>query len=163
MRRPLGARSGPPNQNTRTVHSQGAKLWPKELATHAEKAVQATSFGMNWMREIAEQNLDQSKAAMDGFLMIARKALDGVDQQASVICKTSMLFAEQTLSNTFDFAHKLLRMKEPQELVKLQSDFVSRQAQLAGDQTKGVAELNDVTRTTLDGAAEHARRQFEAA
>ena len=89
------------------------------------------------MREIAEQNLDQSKAAMDGFLMIARKALDGVDQQASVICKTSMLFAEQTLSNTFDFAHKLLRMKEPQELVKLQSDFVSRQAQLAGDQTKG--------------------------
>ena len=73
---------------------------------------------------------------MDGFLMIARKTLDGVDQQASVICKSSMLFAEQTLSNTFDFAHKLLRMKEPQELVKLQSDFVSRQAQLAGDQTK---------------------------
>ena len=118
---------------------------------NAEKAVQATSFGMNRMREIAEQNLDQSKAAMDGFLMIARKALDGVDQQASVICKTSMLFAEQTLSNTFDFAHKLLRMKEPQELVKIQSDFVSRQAQLAGDQTKDfgqrVAELNDVTRT----------------
>ena len=76
---------------------------------NAEKAVQATNFGMNWMREIAEQNLDQSKAAMDGFLMIARKALDGVDQQMSVICKTSMLFAEQTLSNTFDFAHKLLR------------------------------------------------------
>ena len=77
---------------------------------NTERAVQATSFGMNWMREIAEQNLDQSKVAMDGFLMIARKALDGVDQQASVICKTSMLFAEQTLSNTFDFAHKLLRM-----------------------------------------------------
>jgi hypothetical protein len=134
---------------------------------NTERAVQATSFGMNWMREIAEQNLDQSKVAMDGFFMIARKALDGIDQQASVICKTSMLFAEQTLSNTFDFAHKLLRMKEPQELVKLQSDFVSRQAQLAGDQTKEfgqrVAELNDMTKTTLDGAAEHVRRRFEAA
>lgn len=54
----------------------------------------------------------------------------GADQQASVICKTSMLFAEQTLSNTFDVADKL---KEPQELVKIQSDFVSRQAQLVGD------------------------------
>ena len=29
---------------------------------NAERAVQATSYGMNWMREIAEQNLNQSKA-----------------------------------------------------------------------------------------------------
>jgi hypothetical protein len=78
-----------------------------------------------------------------------------------------MLFAEQTLSNTFDVADKLVRMKELQELVKIQSDFVSRQAQLVGDQTKEfgqkMAELNDVTKPTLDGAAEHARRRFKAA
>jgi hypothetical protein len=37
-----------------------------------------------------------------------------------------MFAAEETLSNTFDFLHKLVRMKDPQELAQLQSEFVSR-------------------------------------
>jgi len=40
---------------------------------NTEQAMQAT----NWVREIAEQNLNQSKAAVEGFLTIARKALIG--------------------------------------------------------------------------------------
>jgi hypothetical protein len=124
---------------------------------NTERAVQATNYSMNWMREIAEQNLTQSKAASEGFLMITRKAVDGMDHQWSVICKSSMLFAEQTLSNTFDFAYKLARMREPQELAQIQSDFVSRQAQIVGDQTKELGQrvaegVNDVTKTTLEAA-----------
>lgn len=135
---------------------------------NAERALQATNYGMNWMREIAEQNLIQSKAAIEGFLMITRKAVDGMDHQTSVICKSSMLFAEETLSNTFDLAHKLVRMREPQELAQIQSDFVSRQAQIVGDQTKELGQrvaegVNDVAKTTLEGAVESARRRAEAA
>ena len=68
-----------------------------------------------------------------------------------------MLFAEQTLSNTFDLAHKLVRMREPHELAQIQSDFVSRQAQIVGDQTKELGQrvaegVNDVTKTTLEAA-----------
>ncbi len=74
---------------------------------NTERAVQAT----NWMRAIAEQNLNQSKAAFEGLLTIARNAVRGVDQQAAAIREHSMLFAEETLSNTFDFAHKLVRMR----------------------------------------------------
>ena len=122
---------------------------------NTERAFQATNYGMNWMREIAEQNLIESKAAIEGFLTISRKAVDGMDHQASVICKSSMLFAEETLSNTFDLAHKLVRMREPQELAQIQSDFVSRQAQIVGDQTKELGQrvaegVNDVTKTTLE-------------
>jgi hypothetical protein len=78
---------------------------------NTERAVQAT----NWMRAIAEQNLDQSKAAFEGLLTIARNAVRGVDQQAAAIREHSMQFAEETLSNIFDFAHKLVRMREPSE------------------------------------------------
>ena len=135
---------------------------------NTERAFQATNYGMNWMREIAEQNLIESKAAIEGFLTITRKAVDGMDHQASVICKSSMLFAEETLSNTFDLAHKLVRMREPQELAQIQSDFVSRQAQIVGDQTKELGQrvaegVNDVTKTTLEGAVESTRRRAEAA
>ncbi len=52
---------------------------------NTERAVQATNYGMNWMREIAEQNLNQSKAALEGLLMITRKAVDDIDHQASVV------------------------------------------------------------------------------
>jgi hypothetical protein len=103
---------------------------------NTERAVQVTNYGANWMREIAEQNLNQSKAALDGLLQITRTAVDGIDQQASLIRERSMLLTEETLSNSFDFAEKLLRMKDPHELAQLQSEFISRQAQLLGDQTK---------------------------
>ena len=120
-----------------------------------EQAVQTT----DWMRAIAEQNLNQSKAAFESLLAIARN----VDQQAAFI-RDSMLFAEETLENTFDFAHKLVRMKEPQEFAGIQTEFFSRQAQvLAGSGQRIIQDVNDVAKTTLEGAAESSRRRSEAA
>ncbi len=131
---------------------------------NTERAVQAS----NWMRAIAEQNLNQSKAAFEGLLTIARNAVRGADQQASAICEHSMLFAEETLSNTFDFAHKLVRMKEPQEFAQIQTEFVSRQAQVLGDQTKELGQrimegAYDVAKATREAAEESPRRRSEAA
>ena len=126
---------------------------------NTEQAMQAT----NWMRAIAEQNLNQSRAAYEGLLTIARNAVGGVDQQAAFI-RDSMTFAEETLANTFDFAHKLVRMKEPQEIARIQTEFFSRQAQvLAGSGQRILQDVNDVAKTTLEGAAESSRRRSEAA
>jgi hypothetical protein len=124
-----------------------------------EQALQAT----NWMRAIAEQNLNQSKAAFDGLLTIARSAVSGVDQQAAFI-RDSLLFAQETLENTFDFAHELVRMKEPQEFARIQTEFVSRQAQvLAGSGQRIMQDVNDAAKTTLEEAAESSRRLSQAA
>ncbi|SRR6266446_5064180 len=120
-----------------------------------EQAVQTT----DWMRAIAEQNLNQSKAAFESLLTIARNAASGVDQQAAFI-RDSMLFADETLENTFDFAHKLVRMKEPQEFARIQTEFVSRQAR-SGQRI--MQDVNDVAKTTLEGAAASSRRRSEAA
>jgi hypothetical protein len=135
---------------------------------HTERAMQVTNYGMNWMREIAEQNLSQSKVALDGLLMITRKAADGIDHQACALRERSLSLAEETLSNSFDFAQKLMRMKEPHELAQLQSEFVSRHAQMLGDHTKELGQsimqgVNDVAKTTIEGTAESSRRRSEAA
>jgi hypothetical protein len=125
---------------------------PGDFAQHnTERAVQVTNFGMNWMREMAEQNLAQSKAALEGLLMITRKTVDDIDHQASAIRERSMFLAEETLSSTFDFAQKLLRMREPQELAQLQSEFVNRQAQVLGDHTK------ELGQSIMRGASELAK------
>jgi len=94
---------------------------------NTERAVQATNYGMDWLREVAEQNLDRSKASVEALVIATRKAVDALDQQTSVIRGRSMLAAEETLSNTFDFLHKLIvRMKDPQQLAQLHNEFVSR-------------------------------------
>ena len=130
---------------------------------NTERAVQAT----NWVLAIGEQNLNQSKAAFEGLLTIARNAVPSVHRQSSAICEHSIAAAEQTLSNAFDFAHKVIRIKEPQELVQIQSDFVSRQAQVLGEQTKELGQrmmqgAQEIERATETGTAE-SRRRSEAA
>jgi hypothetical protein len=134
---------------------------------NTERTVQVTNYGMDWVREVAEQNLDQSKASAETLVIATRKAVYAFDQQTSAVLGRSMLAAEETLSNTFDFLHKLVRMKDPQELAQLQSEFVSRQAQVLADQTKefgltlmqGTGELAKTTERT----AETIRKLSEAA
>ena len=136
----------------------------KDTINFAQQNAQQAAQATNWMHAITEQNLNQSRAAFEGLLTIARNAVHGFDHQASVICEHSMLFAEETLSNTFDFANKLVRMKEPQEFPQIQTEFVSRQAQvLAGSGQRIIQDVNDVAKTTLEGAAESSRRRSEAA
>jgi len=131
-------------------------------------AQQNTEQATDWIRAIAEQNLDQSRAAFEGLLKVARSAVREVDQQTAAICEHSISLADETLANTFDFAHKLVRMKEPQELIQLQSEFVSRQARLLGDQTKELGQrmvkgVQDTAKATRAAATESSRRQSEAA
>jgi hypothetical protein len=80
-----------------------------------ERAMQAT----NWMRAIAERNLNQTKGTFDGLLAVTPNAVRDLACQTAAICEHSLLLAE-----------------EPQELRQIQSDFISRQVQLPGDQTK---------------------------
>jgi hypothetical protein len=125
-------------------------------------ARQNTEQATDWVRAIAEQNLNQSKAAFEGLLSVARNAVRDVDQQAAVICEHSMSFTEETLSNAFDFAHKLLRMREPQEFAQIQGEFVSRQAQLLGDQTKELGQRScREHKTPRRACARHRRNHHE--
>jgi hypothetical protein len=130
---------------------------------NTERAVQAT----DWMRAVAEQDLNQSKAAFNGLLAMARSAARGFDRQTCAICEHSIAAAEQTLENAFDFAHKVVRIKEPQELIQLQSDFVSRQSQVLGDQAKELGqrmmERVQETQEAIDAGTSEARKRSEAA
>jgi hypothetical protein len=135
---------------------------------HTERAFEATSYGLNWMREMAERNLNQSKAAFEDLLTMTRKAVDDMDHQSAVIREHSMSLMEETLSNTFNFAQKLVHIREPQELAQLQSEFVSRQAQVVGDQTKELAQgiaqgASEAAKIAMREAAESSRRQSAAA
>jgi hypothetical protein len=75
-----------------------------------------------------------------------------------------MSLAERTLSNTLDCGFKMARLREPQEVVQVQTDFLSRQAQAFADQARElnerlVKEAEELTNTFVEAT----RRQSKAA
>ena len=102
----------------------------------AQQMMGAAGFGVNWFRAIADQGLSQSKAVLDGYLAMSKKAFENADLQVTDMNRRSILVAEETLSNAFEFAHKLVSVKEPQQLATLQTEFVSRQAEIFAEQMK---------------------------
>jgi hypothetical protein len=134
---------------------------------NTERAFQAATVGMDWMRDAAEQGLNQSQAVVQTWLTLARKAGDGFNQQASAAHRCSLALAEETFSNMFGLGQTIARVKEPQQLVQAQSDFLSRQAEIFAAHSKELAQNVAKETSELTGAAVRAadatRKRAEAA
>jgi hypothetical protein len=103
---------------------------------NAERAMESANFGLRWAREFAEQTLSQSKVALDGFLKTSNKMAKDFESQSSAIREHATTLTEKALLNSVDFGKKCLRAKEPDELVQLQTEFLSQQTQMFAEQTK---------------------------
>jgi phasin family protein len=134
---------------------------------NAERAKQVANYGMDWMRQLMEESLNQTRAIFDGFLTTARKTADRFDQQAAEVRERSMSMATDTLSNSMDLAHRALKVRQPQDLLQLQTEFVSRQAQVVAENSKMLGET--IARGASDlgkfpsQSLEEASRRSEAA
>ena len=110
------------------------------------------------MRQMAEKSVEQAKKAVDSFMTAAQQAVGAIEErtaaaQASVkdVNRKAMTFAEQNLATSFEFAHKLVQAKDPQEFMRLQSDFVRTQMQTLSQQAKELGE--HATRAAADATA----------
>jgi hypothetical protein len=101
-----------------------------------ERAMQAATFGMTWVRDFTEESFSQGKQALDSFLRVSRKMAEDFENHACAIRAQATALTEQTLTNTMEYGQKLARAKEPQEVAQCQSEFMARQAQAIADQTK---------------------------
>jgi phasin len=103
------------------------------------------------MRQFAEQSVEQAKKAVDGFLTAAQKTAAVLETQANSaqsgvkdVREKVMSLAEQNITNSFEFAQKLVRAKDIQEVIALQQEFLKSQVQAMQEQTKdlGAAAAN---------------------
>jgi len=86
------------------------------------------------MRNVAEQSVVQARQAFDGFMGAAQKAMSKWEDHtaaAQVGAKDAseriMSLAEQNVANSFDFAQRLVRAKDVEEMMRLQTEFVRAQ------------------------------------
>ncbi len=86
------------------------------------------------MRDFAEKSVEQARKAVDSFLSAARRTADTLEGSANTVqtsakdmTRKTLSYAEQNLSAAFDHAQRLVRARDVQEAVQLQSEFVRSQ------------------------------------
>jgi phasin len=99
------------------------------------------------MRAFAEKSVEQAKQAFDGFISATHNAVTAFEGHAETarkgakhVTEKAMNFAEQNVAASFEFAQKLLRAKDVQEVLKLQAEFVRTQMQVLAEQAKELGE-----------------------
>ena len=109
------------------------------------------------MRQFAEQSVEQARKAVDGFLTAAHKTAVTVENQASTAQSGAkdmrdkvMTLAEQNINNSFEFAQKLVRAKDIQEVMALQQEFLKQQMQAMQSQVKDIGAA--ATKAAMDSA-----------
>ena len=109
------------------------------------------------MRTIAEQSVEQARKAVDGFVAAAQKAVSTAEAQASSaqssakdVGQRAMGFAEQNIANSFEFAQKLVRAKDIQEVMALQQEYLQTQMKAMSEQAKDLGSA--ATKAAMDRA-----------
>jgi phasin len=94
------------------------------------------------MRAFAEKSVEQAKSAFDNYMNQATKAMSTVESQTDAatsgardVGRQALGFAEENVAAAFAFAEKLVRARDPQEIMQLQSDFAKETMQKLADQT----------------------------
>jgi phasin len=95
------------------------------------------------MRALAENSVEQAKQAIEGFISAAHRAVSALEGQAETARKgakdvreKAMDFAEQNITGSFDLAQKLVRAKDVQEMLELQSAYIKTQMQVLAEQAR---------------------------
>ncbi len=99
------------------------------------------------MRAFAEKSVEQAKQAFDGYIAAAQRAVSMFDSKAvetqmgtKEIGEKAMRFAGRNMTSSFEFAQNLVRAKDVEELMRLQTEYVKAQMQAFSDQAKELGE-----------------------
>lgn len=109
------------------------------------------------MRDFAERSVDQAKKAFDDFMSVTQQAVENMEESATVVRdETSAAnqkafgFAEEHLNAAFQFAQKLVKAQDLDEMMKLQQDYMKSHMETLGEQAR---DLSDHAKKTAESVA----------
>ena len=91
------------------------------------------------MQAFAEKSMEQARQAFDSFCSATQKAVSTADKQAAGakdVGELALRFAERNIASSFEFAQRLVRAKDSQEVMALHADYVKSQVAAFGDQAR---------------------------
>jgi phasin len=109
--------------------------------------MKSTGFEMpTEMKALAEQSIEAARKAFQGYLNASEKALGmvetstGAGQAARELGRKAMGYAQENVIDSFAFIDKLMRARDIEEVIRLQSEFAQSQAKKLSDQTRVLGE-----------------------
>lgn len=110
------------------------------------------------IRTFAEKSVEQAKKAVDDFISATHKAVEKVESSSAEVQtgaldlnKKVLSLAEENLSVAFEHAQKLIKAKNPQEILALQGEYLKAQAASFGEQ---VRQIGDAAAKTVSSITE---------
>ena len=102
----------------------------------------------NELRDFAERSVDQARRAFEGFLAVAQRATsvagDATNTSRSGAKSVNahvLSCTEQNVNAAFDLAQKLVKAKDPQEALALQSEYMRSQLAALQNQAKELGSI----------------------
>ncbi len=98
------------------------------------------------MKALAEHGIEATRQAFQGYLDAAEKALGtmetatGAQAGAREVSRKAMGFAQENVIDSFAFIDKLMRARDVEEVVRLQTEFARNQAEKLASQTRALGE-----------------------
>ena len=97
----------------------------------------------NDFRDFAERSVEQARKAFEGFLAVAQRtagvagdATNTSQGGAKTFGAHVLAYTEQNVNAAFDLAQKLVKAKDPQEAMVLQSEYLKGQLEALQTQAK---------------------------
>jgi phasin len=108
------------------------------------------------LRTLAEKSVDEARKAFEGFIEAAQATTSNIEGatnklQAGTknVSTKALTFAEENLRAAFDHAEKLVRAKDPEEILNLQFEFARAQMGLLQEQIKELG--GEIRKAALPG------------
>ena len=106
------------------------------------------------MRKMTEQTLEQVRAAIHSYLQFFPRAVPGGVMGGSELTNKVLGYAERNVTSAFEFAQRLVQVRDIPGLMSLQAEFIQAQMQAMTEQAKDLAEpatkaLTEVANTTI--------------
>jgi hypothetical protein len=102
----------------------------------------------------AKQTMEQAKSAVDTYFDYLRKAISSTPSGGTEFGEKLKSYAEANLATTHEFVRQLSQVKDFNEMVRIQAEFMQSLVNAMGEQTK------ELTEAYTKAAADIAKKPF---
>ena len=95
---------------------------------------------------MAGKTVEQARGAMENYCDFFQKTMSALPWANTELNKKMADYAQQNVNTAFGFAQKLMQAKDPQDAVRIQTEFFQTQMKLLTEQAKDLSET--ATKTT---------------
>ena len=90
--------------------------------------------------QIVGRTMEQTQGALDNYFSFVHKVMSSFPLRGTEFGEKLKSYAETNIAATNEYVRKLGEAKDPQEVIRIQTEFVQRQFNAFGEQTKSLAE-----------------------